>query len=852
MPLIKSGSRKAISQNIKTEMGEGGRKQDQAVAIALNIARKAKRRARGGPVGYYDGREVDDIVDGMAFKRADDMGRLRRRTQALALAGREPAAEDIATLEAYKPELLNRQMGMLSEAAPAMLAGPVSGAIGPGLSAVKAHPGVAATTAGLISAFAPSAMGQGDRMPAEAQEDMARFMKGWQEVNPRRSTNRVKAEDEARRAYQESDIGRRMNDPKTTYSASAKARFEKEFLDNYFKRNPIESDESVEDYAKRGMAAWNDRRTLAAQDTAAQRAEQAYKKSREDRSVSETPFEETWWGRNVNPTETPLIVGGVTGLGLGLKDAYSGQRAAGRWETALNNAEKAVTPVESLVARSRAAAAQDSFGKGFGYRWPLGLGMAEGLLSTALPIAWNRGIAEANPERRALEAALAELPAGHPDRYRYEPRLNDEKAPGYAPPVNPAKTAAMKDEAIWAAVPDALMRAGLGASAALTGSLPGKLLSPSKNRIADLNARTSQAAMSPEEVQQEAKRMFGVKSADQAYTTAMDESRTRALKIARDLAEARQNGTSGLQTAREADELAATAGAGSLGSPSGASVVRPETVAPLVTPIRTPQTVFRGLKEDPAPLPESSSSQASQASNSSHYRYKDKLGRIGHKDEETHKFVNDPRKPRDDTSKASPSSKAASDGPKTLQLDNPKDPVKKAPVPRTKTERTAEEDLADPGKLRRGEKNGGGVNRATGGMVDHALAVAGRYSTGGHVHVGAVAGTTEGRADKRPVNVPAGSFVIPADTVAALGEGNSLAGYKNLDKMFGGGRTQMATGGQAVPIKISDGEYVISPAAVSKIGNGDMDMGHRTLDKFVLAVRKQHINQLKTMPPPAR
>lgn len=40
MPLKKGKSKKTISENIKTEM-EAGRPQDQAVAIALNTARKS-------------------------------------------------------------------------------------------------------------------------------------------------------------------------------------------------------------------------------------------------------------------------------------------------------------------------------------------------------------------------------------------------------------------------------------------------------------------------------------------------------------------------------------------------------------------------------------------------------------------------------------------------------------------------------------------------------------------------------------------------------------------------------------------------------------------------------------------
>lgn len=43
MPLKKSSSKKAVSANIKTEMA-AGKPQKQAVAIALNVARKSKRK----------------------------------------------------------------------------------------------------------------------------------------------------------------------------------------------------------------------------------------------------------------------------------------------------------------------------------------------------------------------------------------------------------------------------------------------------------------------------------------------------------------------------------------------------------------------------------------------------------------------------------------------------------------------------------------------------------------------------------------------------------------------------------------------------------------------------------------
>lgn len=117
--------------------------------------------------------------------------------------------------------------------------------------------------------------------------------------------------------------------------------------------------------------------------------------------------------------------------------------------------------------------------------------------------------------------------------------------------------------------------------------------------------------------------------------------------------------------------------------------------------------------------------------------------------------------------------------------------------------------------------------------------------------VGFLAGGTLGRADKVHTASPSGSYVLPADVVSAIGEGNSIAGAQKIQEMLGGG---MVDGGASpqdlTPVALSDGEYVVAPEEVQKLGNGNLKRGHRILDDFVLKVRRKHIAKLKSLPAP--
>lgn len=124
--------------------------------------------------------------------------------------------------------------------------------------------------------------------------------------------------------------------------------------------------------------------------------------------------------------------------------------------------------------------------------------------------------------------------------------------------------------------------------------------------------------------------------------------------------------------------------------------------------------------------------------------------------------------------------------------------------------------------------------------VAAALEIAGALRHHGH-----------GRTDDLEISVPGESFVIPADIVSAIGQGNTEAGFKVLEGMFPDVPQKRAKGG-GVPIVAAGGEFVVPPEHVKRVGGGDMKRGHKNLRDFVKIMREKTIKTLKKLPSPAK
>jgi len=155
------------------------------------------------------------------------------------------------------------------------------------------------------------------------------------------------------------------------------------------------------------------------------------------------------------------------------------------------------------------------------------------------------------------------------------------------------------------------------------------------------------------------------------------------------------------------------------------------------------------------------------------------------------------------------------------------------------------------------------LNEASGGRTRRRRAFGGHTpafmqkaaTNTGVIHEGPIHSPVSGRTDHLPMHVASGSYVIPADIISAMGEGNTMSGFKQMNQILSGAKAiPKATGGgiSTVPIVAAGGEYVVTPHEVVWAGDGDMDRGHAVLDDFVTGMRAKTIKTLKALPGPKK
>lgn len=136
---------------------------------------------------------------------------------------------------------------------------------------------------------------------------------------------------------------------------------------------------------------------------------------------------------------------------------------------------------------------------------------------------------------------------------------------------------------------------------------------------------------------------------------------------------------------------------------------------------------------------------------------------------------------------------------------------------------------------------------------------------------GLIASTVPGRTDRHAMRVRPGSFIVPADIVSGVGQGNTLAGAKLLGEAlktgpYGSKLPKPVRGGIGLPrpprlarfdaggtvpetdILTAGGEMVIDPEQVAALGEGDIKLGTKHLHNMVASLRKQIIAEMQKLP----
>jgi hypothetical protein len=113
-------------------------------------------------------------------------------------------------------------------------------------------------------------------------------------------------------------------------------------------------------------------------------------------------------------------------------------------------------------------------------------------------------------------------------------------------------------------------------------------------------------------------------------------------------------------------------------------------------------------------------------------------------------------------------------------------------------------------------------------------------------------GDESGQADNIYVKVPEHTFIIDAQTVSLIGDGNSENGALKLQEMIDQIPSVKVEKFPDVDCALAAGEFAITPEKVAGYGNGDIRKGIEILKSFVKEIKKYKKLEVKTIPKPTK
>jgi len=114
-----------------------------------------------------------------------------------------------------------------------------------------------------------------------------------------------------------------------------------------------------------------------------------------------------------------------------------------------------------------------------------------------------------------------------------------------------------------------------------------------------------------------------------------------------------------------------------------------------------------------------------------------------------------------------------------------------------------------------------------------------------------VNGSSKGQDDDRPHKLKEGSYVVNATHLADLGDGNTIAGSKEVKRFLSKIKAHNDGHKKNMDVLLSDGEEVIDRDYVTAIGKGSNNAGAKLLDNGLKSLRSHKMSNGLELPPKA-